>query len=331
MSEPERADRRKAPRVTAAHPIILEWQTQEGELHRARGSTNDIALGGVYCTLERPLPLDTPVEFNIVLPGQLSGGSPLKLHCGGRVVRSEKSGERAFGVAVTIDDSEVLEVLEPTVDAGQHRVYARITPSSTLEAEYPGMRSAVRDLSLAGAFIEDDRPLPVGRVFKLRLSSSTLSAEIEVAVVVRRVEPQVGMAVEFIALSQEAKKALKEIVQAGRPWQGPQEVFPSQVWRSQGGEASSAIKLDDAIQFIRQRVTRTLPQLQVVDCRYRAGDKLFSLHLREPNSHAELLLPVSAQWVHECQVNNDCTQIDRAFGSASRILDLTPPPGLKKS
>lgn len=324
MAEKTGPERRKQPRVEAQHAIVLEWQTGEGELHRARGTTRDMALGGVYCMMERPLDPGVPVDFNLVLPAQLTGGKPLKLRCAGKVLRSERAGERAFGVAVSIDTSEVAEVLPAAVDAGRHRIYARIVPSISLQAEYPGMRSVVRDVSLAGAFIEDDRPLPVGRVFKLRLSSERVPTEIEVVSVVRRVEPHVGMAVEFVALSKEAKKSLEAIVAQGRPWEGPGGQFPSKAWEAAEGEQEPPT-VAQAVEFVRQRAGQILPQLEVVGCHYRVGDCLFSLHLRDPASQAELLLPISDRWVQECLAGGDCSQIERALGAAAKLLDLNLP------
>lgn len=88
MSEPPGkksagSERRIDARFDAAHSIVIEWQTPEGELHRARGTTRNIALGGVYCVLERPLPASHPVEFNLVFPAKLAGDKPVKLRCGG--------------------------------------------------------------------------------------------------------------------------------------------------------------------------------------------------------------------------------------------------------
>lgn len=326
VSEPKGDERRKGTRVPAEHPVILEWQTREGEIHRARGTTRDMALGGVYCYLERPLAAGTEVEFNLVFPAQLAGGNtPLKLHCIGKTIRSEKAGQRAYGVALSIDSSEVMEALEASVDPGVHRIHARIVPPVSLQAEYPGMISAVRDVSLAGAFIEDERPLPVGRVFKLRLTSEKLDKEIEVAAVVRRVEPHVGMAVEFVALTPEAKKTLEEIVAGGRPWRGPQEAFPSEGW--QVAEGQKGTSLNEVIEFVRGRAAQATPQLEIVACHYRAGSKVFSVHLRDPVSQAELLLPISERWVNECHAGGDCSHMDRALGSASRILDLRSRSG----
>lgn len=322
MAKAVEADRRRGPRLDIAHPIILEWQTGAGELHRARGTTRDIALGGVYCYTERPVKAGEPVDFDMVLPGQLADGNPRKLRCTGRVLRSEKA-ESGYGVAVTIETSEVLEILEPSIDISRHRVYARIVPPGSLQAEYPGMRSAVRDLSLAGAFIEDERPLPVGRIFKLRLSSPTFGTEMELDAVVRRVEPHMGMAVEFVALSRDAKKTLEDLVGQGGAWRGPEEAFPSREWQAAGG-GTEAVNLEEALAFVQERAAERLPKLEIVACRYRASDHIFSVHLRDPVSRIELLLPIGEVWVREARAEGDPTHMDRALASAARILDVKP-------
>ena len=51
--------------------------------------------------------------------------------------------------------------------------------------------------------------MPVGRRFTLRLRGPALTGPLEVCAVVRRVEAQVGMAVEFVSMSEEALKALR--------------------------------------------------------------------------------------------------------------------------
>lgn len=240
------------------------------------------------------------------------------------MIRSEKAGHQAYGAAVSIESSEVIEVLEPTVDPGKHRLYARIVPYGSVQAEYPGMTSVVRDVSPAGAFVEDERPLPVGRLFQLRLRSDRLRKEIELGAVVRRSEPHVGMAVEFVALSRDAKLVLQDLVKEGRPWQGAQAAFPSGAWEP--ADASEAkINFDDAIKFLRQRAAKVVGQLEVVGCHYRVGDKSFSIHLRDPVSRAELLLPISERWLLDGQATGDYSRVDRVLGAATRILDLAPP------
>jgi len=324
MARTTQIERRTTPRLVVSHPISFEWLTKDGELHRARGTTRDIALGGVYCQVERPLANGQIVEFDVVLPGELAEGQPVRLHCRGKVLRSERT-EQGFGVAVTIETSEAVEPLARTADAARQRLYTRIIPPSVVIAEYPGMRSVVRDLSLVGAFIEDERPLPVARVFDLHLSGEKLYEEIALRAIVRRVEPHVGMAVEFVAMTPEAKERLKKILGLGREWQSAQAAFPSAAW--QPAEATGEpVNLDGVKQFVQQRARQLLPQLEVQGCFYRVVDRRFSLHLRDPVSQAELLLPLSEQWVQACQVEGDCSRLDRALESAARILSLHDRP-----
>lgn len=213
-ASPDR-DRRQTRRLATTLPVQVEWAGVEGEIRRARGSTRDISRAGLYCFLEEPLAGGISVAFDVVFPAELTAGNPLKLRCQGRVLRSETC-ERRFGVAATIENFQVMDTPEPLRDSDR-RAYARILPTSSLAVHYPGVRSVVRDLSLTGAFLEDERPFPVGRQVELQLTGNGLSAEVRVKAVVRRVEPQVGMAVEFIALSREANNLLRQMIEKENP------------------------------------------------------------------------------------------------------------------
>ncbi|MFQ5926518.1 MAG: PilZ domain-containing protein [Terriglobia bacterium] len=203
-------ERREQRRVGLNIPILLEWRADGGHIRRARGVTRDISRRGVYCFLEEPLPNGQCVEFDIVFPGELTAAEPLALHCRGTAVRSEVQ-ERRFGLAASIEVHEPLRAAAPGAET-ERRVRPRIKPESALVVEYPGLQTLIRDISTTGAFIEDERPLPVGRVIDLGLRRTSSHPPIELRAVVRRVEPQVGMAVEFIALSEEAEAQLREIV-----------------------------------------------------------------------------------------------------------------------
>lgn len=82
---------------------------------------------------------------------------------------------------------------------------------------------------------------------------------------------------------------------------------------------------DEVCEFIRRRAAGALPQLEVLACHPQERDSFCYLHLRDPFSKAELLLPVSGLWVEECRVGGDCSRLDRAFESAAEILDFKPP------
>jgi hypothetical protein len=208
------SERRVTPRVFTTLPISFEWDTEESHIRRARGSTRDVSRGGIYSYVEHPLTPALDVRFEVVFSGELTAADPLKLWCSGRILRSEILGRR-FGVAASIEHYKVLETLEP-VSESDRRQNLRIIPPEAIVAEYPGIRSVIRDLSPTGAFVEEDRPFPVGRVIDMRLRGEGLEEEIEVKAIVRRVEAQIGMAVEFIALSKGTRAYLLKFVDKHR-------------------------------------------------------------------------------------------------------------------
>ncbi len=207
-------ERRSTKRVPTVLPICFEWHFNEAELRRTRGTTRDISNHGLYCFVERGLPPGLPVEFEVVFPAEVTASEPLKLRCEGKILRSEALGRR-FGVASSIDSYEVIDIGEAISDSDR-RSHLRVIPPEAIVAEYPGLRSVIRDVSPTGAFVEDDRPFPVGRVIDLRLRGEGLEAPIEVKAIVRRVEPQIGMAVEFVALSTEARAHLHRFITKAR-------------------------------------------------------------------------------------------------------------------
>ncbi len=200
-------ERRSTKRIATVLPICFEWHYNDAELRRARGTTRDISHHSVYCFVERGLPPGLPVEFEVVFPGEVTASEPLNLRCAGRILRCEALGRR-FGVTASIDRFEVIEGGDAPAESDR-RAHQRVIPPEAIVAEYPGFRSVVRDLSPTGAFVEDDRPFPVGKVIDLRLRGETFEAPIEVKAIVRRVEPQIGMALEFVALSRDAHNRLK--------------------------------------------------------------------------------------------------------------------------
>ena len=81
--------------------------------------------------------------------------------------------------------------------------------------------------------------------------------------------------------------------------------------------------------FLSRRATGALPQVQVLACHLRERDWFFFLHLRDPFSKAELVLPISGLWVDECRVAGDCSSLNQAFESAAEILNFKPPQALQ--
>ena len=208
-------ERRRAPRVPAVLPILFEWRQDGSDIYHARGTTRDLSNLGVYCYVEHVLSPGLSVAFEVVFPRELTATDPMKLHCQGLVLRSEMQ-ERRFGLVASIESHDIVDVEDSTPESDR-RGQLRIIPPEAIVAEYPGLRSVIRDLSPTGAFIEDNRPFPVGHLIDLRLRGENLAEPIHVRAIVRRVEPQIGMAVEFVALTEIMRTALLRYIEQTAP------------------------------------------------------------------------------------------------------------------
>lgn len=93
----------------------------------------------------------------------------------------------------------------------------RTQPRKRLErpvyVDYPEMRPRLRDISLAGAYIEDHRPLPRGRMLQLRIwldEGTSITAQ----AMIRRSDEGQGMGVEFLSMSDDDRGRLRQHVGA---------------------------------------------------------------------------------------------------------------------
>jgi len=73
-------------------------------------------------------------------------------------------------------------------------------------------RPRLRDLSEGGVFIEDPRPLPAGRMLRLLIRLDGHSRAIPVWGMVRRVEKEKGMGIEFIEISAADRATLRDFL-----------------------------------------------------------------------------------------------------------------------
>ena len=87
-------------------PIKLH---NEGESGEAKGTTGNLSAAGVYIRADASMEIGSPVEFEITLPPDVTGGQEnVVIQCKGRVVRSDPSGKSpdGKGVACVIDSYE---------------------------------------------------------------------------------------------------------------------------------------------------------------------------------------------------------------------------------
>ena len=94
-------------------PLELPIKIHKGETGSdAAGVTGNLSAAGVYIRADAALEVGSPVEFEITLPPEVTGGKDdVVIQCRGRVVRTDEpntsagSGE-SRGVACVIDSYE---------------------------------------------------------------------------------------------------------------------------------------------------------------------------------------------------------------------------------
>lgn len=82
---------------------------KEGTGGDATGTTGNLSAAGVYIRADASLEIGSPVEFEITLPPDMTGGQEnVVIQCKGRVVRTDPTGtsEDGKGVACVIDSYE---------------------------------------------------------------------------------------------------------------------------------------------------------------------------------------------------------------------------------
>ncbi len=90
-------------------PLHLPIKIQAESSGEAKGITGDLSAAGVYIRADASLEVGSPVEFEITLPPDVTGGTEnVKIQCKGRVVRTDETGKdnEGRGVACVIDSYE---------------------------------------------------------------------------------------------------------------------------------------------------------------------------------------------------------------------------------
>jgi len=100
------AEARTGKRFPLHLPIKIHREDSTAE---ASGITADLSAAGVYIKADSSLEVGSPVEFDITLPPEVTGGKEnVTIHCNGRVVRTDEPAGTAEnrGVACVIDSYE---------------------------------------------------------------------------------------------------------------------------------------------------------------------------------------------------------------------------------
>ena len=89
-------------------PLELPIKIHKGEID-ASGTTGNLSAAGVYIRADESMEVGSPVEFEITLPPEMTGGQEnVTIQCKGRVVRADETGQggEGRGVACVIDSYE---------------------------------------------------------------------------------------------------------------------------------------------------------------------------------------------------------------------------------
>jgi len=89
-------------------PLELPIKIHKGDTD-AKGLTGNLSAAGVYIRADASMEIGSPVEFEITLPPEMTGGQEnVTIQCKGRVVRADETGEggEGRGVACVIDSYE---------------------------------------------------------------------------------------------------------------------------------------------------------------------------------------------------------------------------------
>ena len=91
-------------------PLELPIKIHKGESGGdTKGTTGNLSAAGVYIRADASMEVGSPVEFEITLPPEMTGGQEnVTIQCKGRVVRADETGEggEGRGVACVIDSYE---------------------------------------------------------------------------------------------------------------------------------------------------------------------------------------------------------------------------------
>lgn len=95
-------------RAIRRFPLHLPVQLAGSALPAQPGpaETNDVSSHGVSFSSDVPLAIDTPIEFTLTLPTEVTMTEPIRVKCHGKVVRVADQTNGTFTVAAAIEGYE---------------------------------------------------------------------------------------------------------------------------------------------------------------------------------------------------------------------------------
>ena len=96
----EASDQRTIQRFDMKLPVTVK--SADGEAIEA--TTRDVSARGVFIQIDADLAPDSPLEFTLTLPPEITMTCSVRVHCTGRVLRTVRPKDGPVGIVAIIDN-----------------------------------------------------------------------------------------------------------------------------------------------------------------------------------------------------------------------------------
>jgi len=103
MEDATTIEKRAIRRFTLQLPVAVNAAPDSGE--EVAAETRDVSSNGVCFYCDAAMERNSPIEFTVTLPAEVTMTEPLKVQCHGTVVRVEEVDGK-FAIAAAIDSYE---------------------------------------------------------------------------------------------------------------------------------------------------------------------------------------------------------------------------------
>jgi PilZ domain-containing protein len=106
MDDAGSTEKRAIRRFALQLPVTITGHS--GENLPTSGESRDVSSHGICFFCDSAMQLDSPIEFTLTLPSEITMSEPLSVRCTGRVVRVERQQAKKYAVAAAINNYEFL-------------------------------------------------------------------------------------------------------------------------------------------------------------------------------------------------------------------------------
>ena len=122
MHDTSSTEKRAIRRFALQLPVVITGQAGEGV--RTPAESRDVSSHGICFYCDSKMEPESPIEFILTLPSEITMSEPLSVHCTGKVMRVEQQQSRKFAVAAAITNYEFLTDCEEEAAIPQQAVVA---------------------------------------------------------------------------------------------------------------------------------------------------------------------------------------------------------------